>query len=171
MTDPGRQRETKYLFTINRPCAYIHFRFKAALVCILIKVIAELFFLGIFFFLIFYLTLKIILLGVNYITVLLSVSQSGFSQSSSTISFCSTGTSVLRDILLATSSLLWRLYTSWWAVPVCGSLSSIEQSRVYSNVNAPTIPPRKGPIQNICRQKFEKVYIRRLLFISSLIVS
>lgn len=66
---------------------------------------------------------------------------------------------MLRDILLATSSLLWRLYTSWWAVPVCGSLSSIEQSRVYSNVNAPTIPPRKGPIQNICRQKFEKVYI------------
>lgn len=49
MADPGRQRETKYLFTINRPCAYIHFRFKAALVCILIKVIAELFFLGIFF--------------------------------------------------------------------------------------------------------------------------
>lgn len=49
MTDLGRQRETKYLLTINRPCAYIHFRFKAALVCILIKVIAELFFLGIFF--------------------------------------------------------------------------------------------------------------------------
>lgn len=46
MTDPGRQRETKYLFTINRPCAYIHFRFKAALVCILIKLIAELCFLG-----------------------------------------------------------------------------------------------------------------------------
>lgn len=45
MTDPGRQRETKYLLTINRPCAYIHFRFKAALVCILIKVIAELCFL------------------------------------------------------------------------------------------------------------------------------
>lgn len=49
MTDPGRQRETKYLLTINRPCAYIHFRFKAALVCILIKVIAELCYLGIFF--------------------------------------------------------------------------------------------------------------------------
>lgn len=47
MTDPGRQRETKYLLTINRLCAYIHFRFKA--VCILIKVISELFFLGIFF--------------------------------------------------------------------------------------------------------------------------
>lgn len=73
MTDPGRQRETKYL-TINRPCAYIHFSFKAVLVCILIKVIAELCFLGIFF-LIFYLSLKSILLGVNYITVLLSVSQ------------------------------------------------------------------------------------------------
>lgn len=46
MTDPGRQRETKYLFTINRPCAYIHFSYKAALVCILIKLIAELCFLG-----------------------------------------------------------------------------------------------------------------------------
>lgn len=158
MTDLGRQRETKYLLTINRPCSYIHFRFKAALVCILIKSLLNCFSWELFF-LIFYLTLKIILLGVNYITVLLSVSQSGFSQSSSTISFCSTGTSVLRDILLATSSLLWRLYTSWWAVPVCGSLSSIEQSRVYSNVKAPTIPPRKGPIQNICRHKFEKVYI------------
>lgn len=50
MTDPGRQRETKYLFTINRPCAYIHFSYKAVLICILIKLIAELCFLGKKFF-------------------------------------------------------------------------------------------------------------------------